>query len=116
MVAYESQAELERWLIGRWRSCVPNDIPGYGFEDEEAGVEFASDGRWYALSETAGGIARNGTSGTWRFEPPDLFLLGGARIQDDILTNAPWITESPRSAVIGIDPRFPRYIPLREGN
>lgn len=103
---YEDQEALEAVLVGRWAPCMPTDEPGYGFEGEEAGVEFAAGGKWYGLSEVNGQIVRNQASGTWTFLPPDRFLI------DALQTNAPFITSSPRSAAIGVDPRFPRYVPL----
>ena len=69
-------------------------------------MEFVSGGVWYGLSEVNGQIVRNAGRGTWAFTPPDKFMI------DDLSTNAPFITSAPRSASIGVDPRFPRYVPL----
>jgi hypothetical protein len=103
---YADQRELEALLVGRWAPCMPSDQPGYGFKGEEAGVEFVPGGTWYGLSEVNGQIVRNEASGTWSFTPPDQFMI------DALRTDAPFITGSPRSARIGVDPRFPRYVPL----
>jgi hypothetical protein len=59
-----------------------------------------------------GQVVRNAATGTWTFLPPDQFM------PDELRTNAPFIIGSPRSARIGVAPRFPRYVPLtrREPN
>ena len=118
IVQYETQTELDTMLLRQWRRCGSVQARG-----EDVGVEFANDGRWYALTrDGAGNVARRAGidyGGTWEYFPPGsvdpsskmpserafLKLDGG-------YTDPPTFTDDPRQMRITFSPVLSRYIPL----
>jgi hypothetical protein len=117
-VTYSTSAELDALLIGPWRRCSSPQAHG-----EEVGVEFAVDGRYYALAENACHqvVRKVGIDygGTWAYFPPgssdpvspEPSPTGFMKI-DGIGTNPPTITNDPRQLRILFSPVLSTYVPL----
>jgi hypothetical protein len=118
-VAYSTQEELNKLLIGRWQRCIEPQTPG-----EEVGVEFATDGRWYPLRrEPSGAIVRVlgiDFGGTWAYGPPGTpdpisgqpSTRGFFKLRD-VTTTPPTFGNDPRQMRILFSPVQGRYVPLQ---
>ena len=69
IVVFLDVAGLNWLLLRRWHRCAPPMFPG-----EDVGVEFAADGRWYALRrDDSGAVVRTlgvDFGGTWSYGLP----------------------------------------------
>jgi hypothetical protein len=117
-VDYETRAELDQLLIGRWQRCGAPQARG-----EDVGVEFAQEGRWYALTRNPRGevVRRPGIdySGSWAYLPrgsmDPISHQPSARAffdLDGVITDAPSFTNAPRQMRILFSPVPSRYVPL----
>ena len=118
LVTYASEAELEGLLIGRWQRCRAAQAPG-----EDVGVEFAADGKWYALTHEAGGavVRRTGIAygGPWQYLPPGEpnAISGqpdpdGQFVLNGVYTDPPQFTDGPRQLRVLFSPVQSIYAPL----
>lgn len=117
IIEYEED-DISSLLVGRWQRCVEPQARG-----EDVGVEFAADGRWYALTRDGNGevIRRLGIDygGRWKYfpagevhpisrEPSDTpwFEL------DSVITDPPTFTDDPAQMRVLFSPVQSRYVPL----
>jgi hypothetical protein len=115
---YETAAELEGLLIGRWQRCIAPQVPG-----EDVGVEFTADGHWYPLTHAPDGAAirRTGVDygGQWKYIPSGstnpISGQTAARAEfliDEVTTSPPRFTDDPRQLRITFSPVLSIYLPL----
>ena len=118
VVQYDTSDELNDMLLQRWRRCGSVQARG-----EDVGVEFATDGRWYALTRDGSGnvIRRQGIDygGTWQYFPVGSFhpisRMPAERAfleLDGGITDPPTFTDDPRQMRITFTPVLSRYVPL----
>jgi hypothetical protein len=115
---YSTPAGLSELLIGRWRRCIAPQVKG-----EDVGVEFAGDGRWYALTwdDSHRVVRRSGIDygGTWSYGPPGStaphfntpFEAGYFSI-GEVITSPPRFTNDPRQLRITFSPVLGIYLPM----
>jgi hypothetical protein len=116
-VSYQSEAELQALLVGRWQRCVAPQVAG-----EDVGVEFTADHRWYPLTRVDGVVVRRTGAdygGAWKYLPPgEPNLISGqpdprGQFVITAITDPPKFTENPRQLRVLLSPILSVYVPLR---
>jgi hypothetical protein len=116
-VSYQSEAELQLLLVGRWQRCIAPQVAG-----EDVGVEFTADHHWYPLTRVGGAVVRRtgvDYGGQWKYLPPgEPNLISGkpdprGQFVITAITDPPRFTEHPRQLRVLFSPVLSIYVPLR---